>query len=586
MNIEDQQPDEDRETSRELLRANPRPAAVWGAVLLVLVALEAGRFAGWVISAGETLGLILDGLTDAPGWVGDNIGGSVADLVAWAGLPAGGIENAVSVVVVVLVAFLLLAIPAGAIRRRLPASPAEAVQPDLAVNIRDAVDRVLVTVGLGIIVVLIAFTPAGSAVDAVIGAARSALDSATSLPSITGRETIPNQGHQTPAGGWEGTFLGLSPGQAWAVRVAVVYAYAVALLYWLWRGYLTYREHYREADWAPIDDSIDRFRGHPWGQFGLVVVIAFLIMALWAPAIGPATAEENLYEPYQNDFQYLDESGEVQEIPHGTANIASRSNGANNVGPLSYDDFDRWAPAGTNADGKDMMTFLAYGARTSLVVGLVTIILSATFALTLALLSSYYKGLIDLAAVLGSDTVQSIPALLLILMLMVTMREIDNPIADLYDGGILLALILAFTYWPGLWRSIRGPTLQISEAEWIDAARSYGQKPSVIMRKHMAPYVLAYMLIYASLILGTIIITTAALSFLGVGISPPTPEWGRMIDDGRGFVSTSSWHVATIPGVMIVFVVIGFNALGDAIRDAIDVEADVEGEGQAGGGAA
>lgn len=585
MNLENNQPDEEVETVRERLRTNPQPAVIWAVVFLALLALGIGRFAGWVIEIGDAFRFLLGGTESGIVSVGSNVGSSVASLIAWFGLASTTVESTVSMLVIAVVVLLLLAVPAGTISRLLPASPTGTLRPDLPVGIRGVADRTIVTVGLGIVVGLIVFTPVGAAVDTVVGAVRSVFESATAVPGITDREVIPNQGHRTPDGGWDGTFMGLSPGQAWTIRVAVIYAYAGVFAYWIWRGYLTYREYYREADWAPIDDSIDRFRGHRWGQFGLVIVFAFLVLALWAPAMGPVTAEENLYEPYQNEFEYLDDNDNVQTLAHGTANIQSRSNGGDNVGPLSYDEYDRWAPAGTNSDGKDMFTFLAYGARTSLVIGLVTITLSALFALILALLSSYYKGLIDLAAVLGSDTVQSVPALLLILMLMSTMRNIDNPIASLYDGGILLALILAFVYWPGLWRAIRGPTLQIAEAEWIDAARSYGQKPTIIMRKHMAPYVVAYMLIYSSLILGTIIITTAALSFLGVGISPPTPEWGRMIDDGRGFVSTSSWHVATIPGVMIVFVVIGFNALGDAIRDAIDVEADIEGEGQTGGAA-
>jgi len=473
------------------------------------------------------------------------------------------------------VALLLLAIFAGPIRSLLPKSPAVLLNLDNSPRIRLFVDRVVVTLGLAGLVLLVVATPFGSVVDAVVGAVASGIDALSGAPSITSRDLISNQGHQVPEGGWSGTFLGLSPAVAWAIRVAVVYAYAAALFYWLWRGYLTFREHYREADWTPFDDSIDRMRGHRWGQFGFVVVFMFVVLALWAPALGPVTAEENHYQPYQNEFEYLGDNGEVQSTLHGSANIQTRSDGSSNVAPMSYDQFGRWAPFGTNSDGKDLFTFLAYGARTSLVIGLLAIGLSGSFALMLSLLSSYYKGIVDLVAVLASDTVQSIPAFLLILLLMVVFRESNHPLMDVYDGGILLALILAFAYWPGLWRSIRGPALQISEAEWIDAAKSFGQRPGVTMRKHMAPYVVVYMLIYASLILGGIIITTAALSFLGVGISAPTPEWGRMISEGRGTVSTRSWHVATIPGILIVLVVTGFNALGDAVRDALDVETDI-----------
>ncbi len=150
--------------------------------------------------------------------------------------------------------------------------------------------------------------------------------------------------------------------------------------------------------------------------------------------------------------------------------------------------------------------------------------------------------------VIASDTIISIPAFLLVMMLSVIFDQGDHMLAEPLNGGVLLGLIFAFVYWPGMWRSIRGPSLQVAEEEWVDAAKSYGQTPVNTMRKHMAPYIAGYLMIYGSLLLGGIIIFTAALSFLGLGINAPTPEWGRLISDGEPYVSTASWHVATIPG--------------------------------------
>lgn len=560
---------EDERTFRERVGENPRPAAVWFAGFAVLFLLELGRFADGVTNLGIISDLGVSAVVGTARLIGDNVGSTLVDPVGTAAF--------------VLTMLLILAALVGPVRSLLPFSPAEALNLDVQGDRRLLADRLILTGVLGVVTLLLIATPFGDAVDALVAAIAGGLDAVSTLPTITSREVIPNQGHRLPGGGWEGTFLGLSSAQAWLVRVVVVYAYAFLLLYWLWRGYLTYREQYREADWAPIDDSIDRLRGHPWGQAGLVVVIMFVVMAVWAPALSPVTAEENLYQPYQNDITYLTDDGDVETTTHGTANIQARSNGDSNVGPLSYDQYGRWAPFGTNSDGKDLFTFLAYGARTSLVIGLLATGLSAGFALALAMVTAYYRGIVDLVAVIGSDSIQSVPFILLVLLLFVVFREANHPIVSLYDGGVLLALILAFTYWPALWRSIRGPSLQIAQAEWIDAAKSFGQRPSVTMRKHMAPYVVIYLIIYASLVLGTIVITTAALSFLGLGINPPTPEWGRMIADGRSFVSTKSWHVATIPGVLIVLVVTGFNAFGDALRDALDVQAEVGSEG--GGGA-
>ena len=560
---------EDDRTFRQRVGENPRPAAVWFAGFAVLFLLELGRFADGVTNLGIISELGVSAVVGTARLIGSNVGNTLVDPVGTAAF--------------VLTMLLILAALVGPVRSVLPFSPAEALNLGIEGDRRLLADRLVLTGVFGVLTLLLIATPFGDAVDALIAAIAGGLDSVSTLPTITSREVIPNQGHQLPDGGWEGTFLGLSPAQAWFLRVVVVYGYAFLLLYWLWRGYLTYREQYREADWSPIDDSTNRLRSHPWGKAGLVIVIMFVVMAVWAPALGPVTAEENLYQPYQNEVTYLTDNGEVETALHGTANIQTRSNGDSNVGPLQYDQYGRWAPFGTNSDGKDLFTFLAYGARTSLVIGLLATGLSAGFALALAMVTAYYRGLVDLVAVIGSDSVQSVPFILLVLLLFVVFREANHPLVSLYDGGVLLALILAFTYWPALWRSIRGPSLQIAQAEWIDAAKSFGQRPSATMRKHMAPYVVVYLIIYASLVLGTIVITTAALSFLGLGISPPTPEWGRMIAEGRSFVSTKSWHVATIPGILIVLVVTGFNAFGDALRDALDVQAEVGSEGGGGG---
>ncbi|EMA55059.1 MULTISPECIES: ABC transporter permease [Halococcus] len=411
---------------------------------------------------------------------------------------------------------------------------------------------------------------------------------AVDLPTLLSRELISNQGYQLPNGSWEGTFLGLSAAAAWTVRVVLIYAYAFAWLGWLWYGYLTFRRNYRFADWTPTDDRIDRLRDHRWGQFGFVVVFAFVMFAMFAPALGPTTLESNIVDPYSHEVTYYDdEVGEVATASVGTANLASQSQGTpdENYGLWSYDEYDRFHPAGTITNGKDMFTFLVYGARISLFIALSSTLLAGGIALVLGLITAYYKGLADLVTVVASDAFASIPFLLLLIMLSVVLS--DTWIANVYNGALLLVFIFGLFFWPGYWRTIRGPAFQTVENEWIDAAKSYGQAPFTLMRKHIAPYVVSYLLIYASLGLGGIIITTAALSYLGLGITAPTPEWGRLVNLGQQYVPTVSWHISIIPGLAIVLVVTGFNALGDGIRDAIDPESEGSTEGgaaAAGGG--
>lgn len=397
----------------------------------------------------------------------------------------------------------------------------------------------------------------------------------TRVPTLLSREVIPNQGYLHPVRGWQGTFLGLSPAYAWFTRVALIYIYAFAWLVLLWMGFNVYREYYRTANWTPIDDIISRLRSHYWGLFGIIVVFIFLMMAIFAPAMGPTTVEKNIERPFSHEISYYDEeAGEVSTETVGNANIDAASKGTpdRNVGPLSYDDYGRFHPIGTLTNGKDMFTFMAAGARVSLMIAIFSITLTSLIAVILAVVTAYYKGPADLAAVIAGDSVQAIPQLLLLILLASLLR--NTWIGEVYNGALALSLIFVFTGWPYLWRAVRGPALQIAEREWILASKSYGQRPSRIMQKHMAPYIIGYLLIYASLSLGGIIIGVAGLSFLGLGITTPTPEWGRAINMGQNYVTSSSWHISLIPGLMIVLLVTAFNALGDGIRDALDPQSE------------
>ncbi|AFK17804.1 ABC transporter permease [Haloferax mediterranei ATCC 33500] len=394
------------------------------------------------------------------------------------------------------------------------------------------------------------------------------------IPTLLSRDVIGNSGHYNGTT-WEGNFLGLEPGIAWFIRVALVYAYSAVFIGWLINGYFRYREHYREADWTPGDDIVNRFRRHSWGKFGFVVVAIFLVMAVFAPAIGPTTVDKNIRNPYSNEITYWDEEvSSIESMAVGDANIQSSSKGSpdRNVGPMQYDDFGRFHPFGTTTDGKDLFTFVASGARVSLSIALLSIMLAAGMALLLALVTAYYKGIADLAAVLASDSVQAIPMFMLLIIVFVVFS--GTWLGDLYDGAALMVGIFFVLYWPSLWRAVRGPALQVSGQEWIDAAESFGQAPLVIMKKHMAPYVIGYLLVYSSMTLGGIIIAIAGLSFIGLGIAPPTPEWGRLITDGQPYVASVSWHISLLPGLIITLVVTGFNALGDGVRDAIDPQSE------------
>lgn len=429
-----------------------------------------------------------------------------------------------------------------------------------------------------------------SAVLSIQGAGENFIDGlihwTTGIPHLFSRQFIPNQGHRVAAdGAWQGTFLGLEPALAWAVRFILIGAYAIFLAYWLFKGWKVYRKHYRQADWSPTDDMVRRLRGHRWGQFGIIVILLYLTMAIFGSTLAPMTVEENIQSPYSNNIEYFnEETGQVEEVSHGEANFNSKSKGAGNqnVGPMTYDDYGRYHPFGTLPNGRDLFTFMMGGARITMMVSGLAIGIATLISALFAMISAYYGGSIDLAILTTADGVISVPRLLLLIMVSAVFA--NHWLGKILDGGLLLALIFAFTTWPLLWRTVRGPALQVAQQEWVDAAQSFGQKPSSIMRKHMLPYITGYLLVYASMSTGGIIIGLAALSFLGngLGINPPTPAWGRAINMGQSYVSGPSWHISAISGVMIVILVTGLNAFGDGIRDAIDPEMETEqGEGGA-----
>jgi peptide/nickel transport system permease protein len=440
------------------------------------------------------------------------------------------------------------------------------------------------------------FSPAlaGAVVDlqlALSGFVEGLRSTAHNIPTLLSRDVVPNQGHQTATGSWEGTFLGLSPAVAWALRLSLVVAYSLFSFYWIYKGLFTYRAHYRKANWTPRDDMINRLRNHSWGKFGLLVLVLFLTMSLFGTTLAPSTVSQNITSSYGHEIQYFnEETGEVDTITAGQANFNSKSKGQGdqNVGVMSYDQYNRFHPFGTLTNGRDLFTYMMGGAQITLMVVGIAIGVASLVATLLALLSSYYTGVVDLSVLTLADGVVSIPQLLLLILISVVFQ--GHWLMSVLNGGLLLALIFGLTTWPFLWRSLRGPALQVSQEEWIDAAKSFGQQPTTTMRKHMFPYVLGYLLIYASMSVGGIVIGMASLSFLGngLGISAPTPAWGRAISLGQPYVSTQSWHISLIPGLMIVILVTGANALGDGIRDAIDPESEGGSEEEAaaaGGGA-
>jgi peptide/nickel transport system permease protein len=216
-------------------------------------------------------------------------------------------------------------------------------------------------------------------------------------------------------------------------------------------------------------------------------------------------------------------------------------------------------PLGTDQFARDVLSRLLYGARISLSIGFLAVAISVTIGTTLGAVAGYLGGLVDTAIMRFVDMVISFPRLVLLIT-----------IIALFEPSIfLITAVLGLTLWPGTARIVRGEVLSLKEREFVQAAVALGYSRPRIIFRHLIPNALAPVIVAATLGIGNTIVLEAGLSFLGLGVQPPTPSWGTMVEAGRGQL-LDAWWLSTFPGLAIVFTVLSFNLVGDGLRDALD----------------
>jgi ABC-type dipeptide/oligopeptide/nickel transport system permease subunit len=216
-------------------------------------------------------------------------------------------------------------------------------------------------------------------------------------------------------------------------------------------------------------------------------------------------------------------------------------------------------PLGTDNLGRDILSRVVYGARVSVAAGLLVVLAAASFGSIMGALAGFFGGVADTLIMRVVDFQLSFPFVLLAIIFM----AIFGP------GFLNIIIALAIALWVNYARLVRGETLKLRELEFVQAARSIGVSRLTIVRRHVLPNVLPSIIVLATLDVAFVIIFEASLSFLGLGIQPPTPSWGIMLNEGRNYLD-EAWWMTVFPALAIILTSLGINLLGDWVRDTID----------------
>jgi peptide/nickel transport system permease protein/oligopeptide transport system permease protein len=295
-----------------------------------------------------------------------------------------------------------------------------------------------------------------------------------------------------------------------------------------------------------------RLRRDKWAMAGAIVIILVVLLVIFAPLICNAFGVDPYINYADSHPELLDELG----FPAGPFSSASWQH-----------------PFGVEPQtGRDLMARTLYGGRNSLIVGVLATAIGLSIGVILGIIAGLRGGWVDSLLSRTMDVLLAFPVLLFAIALLVILGQTTWYNNSLAIQIIVVTFIIGFFAWPYYGRLIRGQVLSLREKEFVDAARSIGAPNSRIIFKELLPNLLPTVLVLATLAIPTNILAEAGLSFLGVGVLPPTPTWGGMINDALGSLQLDPFYMF-VPGVAIFIVVLAFNLFGDGLRDATDTRA-------------
>jgi peptide/nickel transport system permease protein len=268
--------------------------------------------------------------------------------------------------------------------------------------------------------------------------------------------------------------------------------------------------------------SVRLFAKSPLAVLGLLIVVAFILIMIFAPYIAPFGAEERNW-------------GAMKQAPNGVYLM------------------------GTDETGGDVFSRIIWGAQLSLPVGFAVVLVALILGSIVGAVSGYYGGWIDELIMRITDIFLSFPSLVLAMVICAAMgRSLEN---------VMIAMTIV--WWPSYARLVRGQVLSVRENKYIEAARALGAKDRRIIFRHILPNSFSPIIVQATMDVGSAILTMASLSFIGFGSKPGQAEWGRMVSEGSHFMM-NQWWMATFPGLAILIICLGFNLFGDGLRDILD----------------